>query len=215
MCRMAGGKSGHNSDAVHIVRLPRAILHRLRMLTMITSITEHLAFIEQWDQSSCPNCSAGRMVYTGEESWMQAHFDGWQTYGVTFTESIWRHFAEIPLTLLYICDHCGFGRFYPVAEGTAEYYAAITAPGYYTEYRPEFTLARKMLNGRRGRLLEIGSGHGDFLRFLGDHGNMHEFHAVDSNPAVQNSLAKVAIVHSELALVEPGLDAVCAFQILP
>ena len=184
------------------------------MLTQAFGLAEHLRAIAEYDGRLCPNCHVGVMRYTGIESQIMAHFAKWEKYGITFNGDLKNSFSATPCSFLYRCNVCGLGRFYPVVEGSADYYAAITETDYYSDHRPEFDLAYSILAKGQGDLLEIGSGRGHFLHFLQKKGVAYRLHAIDNNPDVQSTLTEIAAVHHDYSTLPEHLDAVCAFQVL-
>lgn len=184
------------------------------MLTQPFDLAEHLRVIAEYDGRICPNCSAGSMRYTGIESQLMEHFEKWEKHGVVFSDDLKNSFSATPCSFLYRCNTCGLGRFYPVVEGSAEYYAAITETDYYSAHRPEFDLAYGVLAKGHGNLLEIGSGRGYFLHFLQAKKVAYHLHAIDNNPDVQSELLKFAAVHHDYSTLPRHIDVVCAFQVL-
>lgn len=93
----------------------------------------------------------------------------------------------------YICPTCDFGFAHPFVGGSAEFYEILHEQAGYPQWRWEYdVVAQEVLAPRTsgGRILDIGTGDGSFLRPLGP---QWEKCATESTPAAQERLKQLGL----------------------
>ena len=181
-----------------------------------SSLEHTLALIAEREGASCPNCHEGVLFYTGEHFQLGDHLSKWKrALQVDFPESVYRDYPAEEWTFLFQCDSCDFGIFWPIYQGSADYYDAITRHSYYEETRSEFRKTLSLLKVIKPHsLLEIGPGSGRFLMQVKEYLPKVELHGVERNPNVRDSLSRIAVTYKDLACVHKSFDIVCAFQLI-
>lgn len=119
---------------------------------------------------------------------------------------------------LYECSGTGYRFWRPVEVlGDDAFYARLAAswPNYYQTRRWEFPLARKAI-ARGAKVLEIGSGRGQFLKLMEGHASHAQ--GIDFNKAAiaqkETRFPIDCIAIEDVASTGQVFDAVCAFQVL-
>jgi SAM-dependent methyltransferase len=162
------------------------------------------------------------LAATGQAVDLLAVLEIWERVtGRPFAAEVHEHYAAVGRVSLERCDLCGFGRFTPVAVGTAAFYAAITEDQYYVSEKWEFATALRDLRlaGVR-RVLDFGSGGGAFLQHL--HRAEPGWSLVGAEPGgpPPNATLPFRILDADIASLRAAaaeglsFDAVTGFQVL-
>lgn len=128
-------------------------------------------------------------------------------------------FAGVETIARYRCTATGYRYWLPARiAGDEDFYRKLSHawPSYYRESRWEFSLAHTMLRDA-SRVLEIGSGRGQFLRSL--EGRVPFATGLELNgDAIAHKLTQFPILaestQTHAARVGESYDAVCSFQVL-
>lgn len=114
------------------------------------------------------------------------------------------------------CQNCKIRYYNPLASGDEEFYNKLQIqPWYYVDEKPEFHTASKLIP-QGSKVLETGSGKGNFARFLKN----VEYTGLDfslkaQQMAAQNGVSIVRQSVQEHSLDKPGYyDVACSFQVL-
>lgn len=164
----------------------------------------------------CPFCSAGN----GEvlESLPVADLDA--LYRRLYKAPVARLFGGKDVLSLMRCTACDLRWYEPMAGGDEDFYNTLQhKPWYYVDHKHEFDLALPRI-APGNAVLEVGSGKGNFARFLQKSGRPHRYTGLDFSKEAQRMAAGNGIdirVQSiqDFARANPeSYDVVCAFQVL-
>ena len=164
----------------------------------------------------CPFCSAGN----GEvlESIPVADLDA--LYRRLYKAPVARLFGGRDVLSLMRCTSCDLRWYEPMAGGDEDFYNTLQhKTWYYVDHKHEFDLALPCIEPGH-TVLEVGSGKGNFARFLQKSGRPHRYTGLDFGKEAQRMAASNGIdirVQSiqDFASSNPeSFDVVCAFQVL-
>jgi len=169
------------------------------------------------DVARCPLCThlshKPRGSVALNEVW-GAYHSVWNT---TFSDEVLHTYGDATSVSLYECDHCSLQWFEPALEGDARFYQELHRGIGYEPWRWEFTAAgRRIADGNR--VVEIGAGHGAFVRSIVNRSLSVE--VLDKNPDAAELLRQHGIAVRESDVREDArerpsrADVVCAFQVL-
>ncbi|MBM3936249.1 MAG: class I SAM-dependent methyltransferase [Sphingomonadales bacterium] len=164
----------------------------------------------------CPFCSAGNGVVL--ESFPIADLDA--LYRRLYKAPVARLFGGRDVLSLMRCVECDLRWYEPMAGGDEDFYNTLQhKPWYYVDHKHEFDLALPCIEPGSA-VLEVGSGKGNFARFLQNSGRPHRYTGLDFSSQAQRmaasngidiriqSIQEFADSHSDV------YDVVCAFQVL-
>ena len=129
----------------------------------------------------------------------------WANYGPLKDQSI----------CLFECAECGFGRFEPLAAGTAKFYEAISPVDYYNADKWEFVCAAADLKAAGAvRILDVGCGSGFFLDYLKESIPCAELFGFELNGELLGQVASRGFGVLANAAEKTQFDAIVMLQVL-
>jgi 2-polyprenyl-3-methyl-5-hydroxy-6-metoxy-1,4-benzoquinol methylase len=165
------------------------------------------------DNNLCPICNSNKI-------------DKKNTYSTSSLLALWNvdfsnevlteHVTQASETTLYICNNCDFEFFYPIIYGTPAFYSELELKtNYYESDKWDFSIALQKALKVKGKILEIGSGPGNFLKKCKDKGIDSYGTEYNANAFEKAKNAGINMIKAEdMDLYINSFDAVFSFHVL-
>jgi 2-polyprenyl-3-methyl-5-hydroxy-6-metoxy-1,4-benzoquinol methylase len=160
----------------------------------------------------CPLCSASSGQQVRDEISTSALS---ARYKAKYQTDI-RHLIQTPTVQLIHCAACDLLYYQPLASGDEGFYNSLQVqPWYYVDEKPEFHRAASLIP-EGAKVLETGSGKGNFARFL----KKVDYTGLDFSTKAKELAAKngVSIVNESVQTHSDKMpetyDVACSFQVL-
>lgn len=165
------------------------------------------------DNNLCPICNSKKIEQKNTYS-TSSLLDLWS---IDFSSEVRsEHISQAAETTLYKCNKCDFEYFFPVIFGTPSFYSELEQKSnYYESDKWDFLVALKIAKKVNGKILEIGSGPGNFLKKCIDSGIQSYGTEYNENAFEKAKSAGINMIKSEdMDLHINTFDAVFSFHVL-
>jgi 2-polyprenyl-3-methyl-5-hydroxy-6-metoxy-1,4-benzoquinol methylase len=165
------------------------------------------------DNNSCPICNSKKIEQKNTYSTSSLL----AMWNVDFSNDVsTEHISQAIQTTLYKCKNCKFEFFYPIIYGTPAFYSELELKtNYYESDKWDFSIALQKALEIKGKILEIGSGPGNFLKKCNDNGIECYGTEYNDNAFEKAKKAGIKMIKSvDMNLYHNYFDAVFSFHVL-
>lgn len=167
----------------------------------------------------CPVCASGNMYEGSEQYRFSEIMTLWAEAGVSFSEGVRSSHEPEEVTVLYVCDTCGYGQFFPSWTGAQDFYDEVQdwSADYYLADKWEYQKAIQLV-GEGFKTLDVGCGSGAFVRMCLDKGAVAE--GLEFSQKAREMAAGAGLVVGDIDIVQMAarrgrqFDVVTSFQVL-
>jgi 2-polyprenyl-3-methyl-5-hydroxy-6-metoxy-1,4-benzoquinol methylase len=165
------------------------------------------------NNSNCPICNSS-ITEKLDDYTTQTLLNLWD---IDFSKKVIdEHISQSKSTSLYCCRGCNFQYFFPIVYGTPLFYSELESKSkYYEDDKWDFHVALNLAKSSKGKILEIGSGPGNFLKLCNDI-NINCFGSEYNELAFEKATKSgISMIKPEnLTTLKGSFDMVFSFHVL-